>query len=150
MLKRSLKWQTRSSTSGTANLKIICEGKGDFEMPKNKLMAFVILTFSLIALAISFLPGAAQEKIEGTVVSTNLTACSVVPGKLGTCEGTLVLESKKEGKPYQTTVKVTRDTALKKGDEKLFLFQLNGAPVTVTFFEGKSEKVAQSVVTKGR
>jgi hypothetical protein len=131
-------------------LKIIRKEKGDFEMPTNKPMAFVILSFGVIALAVSFLPGAAQEKIEGTVVSTNLTACSVVPGKVGTCEGTLVLESKKQGKPHQTTVKVTRDTALKKGDEKLFLFQLNGAPATVTFFERKSEKVAQSVVAKGR
>lgn len=91
-----------------------------------------------------------QEKMEGTVLKTNLTACGVVPGKVGTCEGTLVLESKKDGKPQQTTVKVTRDTALKKGDEKVFLFQLQGAPVTVSFFEGKGEKVAQSVVTKAR
>lgn len=117
-------------------------------MLKNQV--FVVLTFCAIALAISLLPGLAQEKIEGTVVSTNLTACSVVPGKVGTCEGTLVLESKKDAKPHQTTVKVTRDTVLKKGDEKLFLFQLNGASVTVTFFEGKAEKVAESVVMKGR
>ena len=119
-------------------------------MPKIKLRAFVIPTFTVVALTISLQPGLAQEKMEGKVVSTNLTACSVVPGKVGTCEGTLVLESKKEGKPYQTTVKVTRDTALKKGDEKVFLFQLQGAPVTVIFPEGKGEKVAQSVVTKGR
>ncbi len=91
-----------------------------------------------------------QEKVDGKVIKTNLTACSVVPGKVGTCEGTLILENMKDGKPNQMTVKVTRDTALKKGDEKVFLFQLQDAPVTVTFSETKNEKVAQSVVTKGR
>ena len=113
-------------------------------------MGFVNLTFCAIAVAISFLPSVAQEKVEGTVVKTNLTACSVVPGKVGTCEGTLVLESKQDGKPHHSTVKVTRDTVLKKGDEKVFLFQLQGALVTVTFTEGKGEKAAQSVTTKGR
>lgn len=119
-------------------------------MLKNKLMVFLILAFYPTALVVSPPPSFAQEKMEGTVVKTNLTSCSVVPGKVGTCEGTLVLESKKDGKAHQTTVKVTRDTALKKGDEKVFLFQLQGAPVTVIFPEGKSEKVAQAVVTKGR
>lgn len=118
-------------------------------MRKAKTMVFLILTFWATALVISA-PSLAQEKVEGTVVKTNLTACSVVPGKVGTCEGTLVLESTKDGKPHQTTVKITRDTVLKKGDAKLFLFQLQSAPVTVTFSEGKSEKVARSVTTKGR
>ncbi len=89
-----------------------------------------------------------QEKVEGTVIKTDLTSCGVVPGKVGTCEGTLVLESKGEGKPRQMTVKITRDTALKKGDEKLFLFQLQGAPVTINFATDKGEKVAQSVLMK--
>jgi len=112
----------------------------------------VIKIFTVLMLMLTIFPSISfgQEKIEGTVVSTNLTACSLVPGKVGTCEGTLVLESKKDGKPHQTTVKVIRDTALKKGDEKVFLFSLKGAPVTVTFSEGKDDKVAQSVVTKGR
>ena len=91
-----------------------------------------------------------QEKVDGKIIKTNLTACSVVPGKVGTCEGTLVLESMRDGKPSQMTVKVTRDTILKKGDEKVFLFQLEGAPVTVTFSDGKVEKAAQSVVTKSK
>lgn len=82
------------------------------------------------------------------VISTNLTSCSVVPGKVGTCEGTLILESKADGKPRQMTVKVTRDTILKKGDEKLFLFQLQGGFVTVNYVTEKGEKVAQSVVMK--
>lgn len=89
-----------------------------------------------------------QEKVEGKVIKTNLTSCSVVPGKVGTCEGTLVLENMRDGKPSQMTVKVTRDTMLKKGDEKLFLFQLQGAPVTIHFVTDKGEKVAQSVLMK--
>lgn len=89
-----------------------------------------------------------QEKVEGIVVSTNLTSCSVVPGKVGTCEGTLVLESKADGKARQMTVKITRDTALKKGDEKLFLFQLQKAFVTINFVTEKGEKVTQSVLMK--
>jgi hypothetical protein len=94
--------------------------------------------------------GPTQEKVEGTVLSTNLISCGVVPGKVGTCEGTFVLESKADGRPRRMTVKVTRDTVLKKGDEKLFLFQLQGVPVTVTFASDKGEKVVQSVVVKGR
>ena len=89
-----------------------------------------------------------QEKIEGKVVSTNLTACSVVPGKVGTCEGTLVLERKADGKANQAMFKISRDTMLKKGDEKLFIFQLQGADVTIHFVADKGEKVAQSVLMK--
>lgn len=59
---------------------------------------------------------------------------------VGTCEGTLVLETKKEGKPHQVTVKVTRDTVLNKSDEKVFLFQLQGAPATVTFLKVRGRK----------
>lgn len=101
-----------------------------------------------LALVLFPLHGFGQEKIEGTVISTNLTSCSVVPGKVGTCEGTLVLESKADGKARQMTVKVTRDTALKKGDEKLFLFQLQKAFVTINFVTEKGEKVTQSVLMK--
>ena len=89
-----------------------------------------------------------EEKIEGTVISTNLTSCSVVPGKVGTCEGTLVLETKENGTPRRRTVKVTRDTTLKKGDDKLFLFQLQGGTVTVNYITEKGEKVVRSVVMK--
>ena len=63
----------------------------------------------------------------------------MVPGKVGTYEGTLVLEIKGNGKSSQMTVNVTRDTTIKKGDEKLFLFQLQGAPVTVTLRPEKGE-----------
>lgn len=92
--------------------------------------------------------GFGQEKVEGTVTSTNLTSCSVVPGKVGTCEGTFVLEVKGNGKLRQMTVKVTRDTILKRGEEKVFLFQLQGGRVSVNFVTEKNEKVTQSVVMK--
>jgi translation elongation factor EF-Ts len=117
-------------------------------MPENKVIGCLFVCALLVA---AFNPLAlGQEKIEGKVIKTNLTSCSVVPGKVGTCEGTLVLENMKDGKPDQMTVKVTRDTMLKKGNEKVFLFQLQGAPVTVTFSEDKAQKVARSVVTKDR
>ena len=107
--------------------------------------------FFSILLLVAFSPfGFAQEKIEGTVIKTNLISCSLVPGKVGTCEGTFVLESKGNEKARQTTIKVTRDTTLKTGDEKLFLFQLQGGLVTVSFVTEKGEKVAQSVLMKSQ
>lgn len=115
-------------------------------MLRMKMIAW--LSGCLLPITMFPLVGSSQEKVEGTVISTNLISCSVVPGKVGTCEGTLVLESKVNGKPRQMTVKITRDTALKKGDEKLFLFQLQGAPVTIHFVTDKGEKVAQSVLMK--
>lgn len=113
-----------------------------------KLKVIGCLSVYALVMAMFPLPGFSQEKVEGTVLSTNLISCSVVPGKVGTCEGTLVLESKGDGKARQMTVKVTRDTVLKKGEEKLFLFQLQGGLVTVNLITEKGEKVAQSVVMK--
>jgi hypothetical protein len=117
-------------------------------MLRMKMIAWV----SGCLLTIAMLPvvSSSQEKVEGTVLSTNLTSCSVVPGKVGTCEGTLVLESKDAGKTRQMTVKITRDTTLKKGDEKLFLFQLQGGFVTINFTNDKGEKIAQSVLMKSQ
>lgn len=117
-------------------------------MFKLKVIACLVVWGSVL---VTFpLHGLGKERVEGTVITTNLTSCSVVPGKVGTCEGTLILESKSDGKPRQITVKVTRDTILKKGEEKLFLFQLQGASVTINFVTDKSEKVAQSVVMKSQ
>ena len=120
--------------------------EADTEMSKKKVISSIFVCALVVAIfnPLSF----GQEKIDGKVVKTNLTACSVVPGKVGTCEGTLVLESKANGKAHQATFKVTRDTILKKGDEKLFLFQLQGAAVTIHFLTEKGEKLAQSVLMK--
>jgi len=122
--------------------------EGEIKMVNLRVISGSFLGPWLVALFV--LPGFGQEKIEGTVIQTNLTSCSVVPGKAGTCEGTLVLESKANGKAHQATFKITRDTVLKRGDEKVFLFQLQGSPAIIAFSENKGEKMAQSVVTKGR
>ena len=40
--------------------------------------------------------GLTEERLEGKVIKAHFTVCSVVPGKVGTCEGTLVLEPQGE------------------------------------------------------
>ncbi len=105
-----------------------------------------VVGFSLvvvIACLVGVPAGFAEERIAGTVIKTHLTACAVVPGKVGTCEGTLELE------PHAgewVTLQVTRDTVLKKGEEKAFLFQLQGNRATVTYVTEGEQKVATSVV----
>lgn len=86
---------------------------------------------------------AAEERIEGTVVSTALTACDMKPG---TCEGTLVLDTKGKGGPV--TVKVPKGTAIKKSNDHLFLPGLKGQTVAVTYAEDKGEKVAKAIEVK--
>lgn len=89
--------------------------------------------------------GFAEERIEGAVVKTHLTACAVVPGKVGTCEGTLELEPQAG---ERVALQVTRDTVLKKGEEKAFLFQLQGSSATVAYVTEGDQKVATSVITQ--
>lgn len=102
----------------------------------NAVRILCALLFSTYAVS-----GFAQEKLVGKVVSTKLTACGIVAGKQGTCEGTMVLDN--SGKPV--TIKVTRDTTLTKANEKVFLFAFKeGSPVTVTLFPGRD--IAQSIV----
>ena len=48
----------------------------------------------------------------------------------------------------QVTVQITRDTVLKKGKGKAFLFQLEGSTVTVAYSNEGDQRVATSVVTK--
>jgi hypothetical protein len=45
-------------------------------------------------------------------------------------------------------VQITRDTLLKKGDQKAFLFQLEGSYVAVAYLNQGDQKVASSVVAK--
>lgn len=93
--------------------------------------------------------GFAEERLEGRVIKTHLTACSPVPEKVGTCEGTLELEHQVGGRPERATVQITRDTVLKKGEQKAFLFQLEGSPAAVAYVKDGDQKVATSVITKG-
>jgi hypothetical protein len=99
-------------------------------------------------LAVGIPSSLAEERLEGKVIKTHLTACGVVPGKVGTCEGTLMLEPQGGERTAPVTVQITRDTVLKKGQEKAFLFQLEGSTVTVAYVTAGDQKVARSVVTK--
>ncbi len=86
----------------------------------------------------------AQQQIEGTVVSTKMTACDMKPG---TCEGTMVLDTKGPT-PGQVTIKVRKGTVIKHGDGYLFLPGTKGRVVAITYVEDKGEKVAKSVEVK--
>lgn len=71
-----------------------------------------------------------------------LTKCEFKPG---TCEGSLVLDS--GGTPV--TIKVPQGTAIKKGNDHLFLPGIKGQVVTVSYNEDKGEKIARSIDVKG-
>jgi len=86
----------------------------------------------------------AQQKIEGTVVGTTLTACDMKPG---TCEGTMVLDTK-GATPGQVTIKVPKGTQIKQGEGHLFLPGTKGRAVAITYVENKGEKVAKSIEVK--
>ena len=86
----------------------------------------------------------AQQQIEGTVVSTKLTACDMKPGS---CEGTMVLDTK-GATPGQVTIKIQKGTVIKHGDGHLFLPGTKGRLVAITYVEDKGEKVAKSVEVK--
>ncbi len=110
-----------------------------------KTLTFIVaLTGLLIALPPPAVE-AAEERIEGIVVSTTLTSCEFKPG---TCEGSLVLERKDSGKPNPVTVKVPKGTAIKKGNDHLFLPGLKGQTIAVTYAEDKGEKVAKAIEVK--
>ncbi len=106
------------------------------------LTLFVSLAGLLVA---AMLPPveAAEERIEGTVVSTTLTACDFKPG---TCEGSLVLDTK--AKDGQVTVKVPKGTQIKKGNDHMFLPGLKGSQVSIAYVNDKGGRVAKSIQVK--
>ncbi len=83
-----------------------------------------------------------QEKIEGKVASTKLTACDFKPGG---CEGSMVLELEGGGKTEQATIKVQRGVLIKHGSENLYLPALRGSVVSVSYVTEKGEKVAKAI-----
>lgn len=83
----------------------------------------------------------AQQQVEGTVVSTKMTACDMKPGS---CEGTMVLDTK-AATPGQVTIKIQKGTVIKHGDGHLFLPGTKGRVVAITYVEDKGEKIARSV-----
>jgi len=103
---------------------------------------------TFVALAAAFVLGLAtgtvyaQEKLEGRVVSTKLTACDFKPGG---CEGSMVLEVEGGGKTDQATIKVQRGVLIKYGSENLYLPALRGSVVSVSYITEKGEKVAKSI-----
>ena len=110
-----------------------------------KPMAVVFSLASFLVMAGPFSTAFAQQAIEGTVTSTTLTACDFKPG---TCEGSVVLETKAAGKPIQVTIKVPKGTQIRQGNEHLFLPGVKGRLVAITYVEEKGEKVAQSIEVK--
>ena len=105
-----------------------------------KTNVFIVALSGLLFALASPLVEAAEERIEGTVVSTTLTACDFKPG---TCEGSLVLDTK--GKDGQVTVKVPKGTQIKKGNDHMFLPGLKGSQVTIAYVNDKGARVAKSI-----
>jgi len=95
-------------------------------------------------LAFALLPsvGFSQEKTEGVVASTKLTACQFKPGG---CEGYLTLDTKGAAKTEQVTIKVALGTPIKKGNETVYLPALRGKLVAVSYVTDKGEKLAKSI-----
>ncbi len=61
----------------------------------------------ILMLVAGTLPVSAEETIAGNVVSATLTSCEFKPG---TCEGSLVLNTKGGAKDEQVTIKVPKGT----------------------------------------
>lgn len=93
-------------------------------------------------------PAGEEREVAGTVTEAKLTSCSPVPGKAGTCEGTLVVQPA-DANGTAVSVEVTRDVVLKKGDQTVFLPQLRGAPVAVRYRATKEgPNLATSVISQ--
>ncbi len=108
-----------------------------------KTNVFMVALLGLLFALASPLAEAAEERIEGTVVNTTLTACDFKPG---TCEGSLVLDTK--GKDGQVTVKVPKGTQIKKGNDHMLLPGLKGSQVTIAYVNDKGARIAKSIEVK--
>jgi hypothetical protein len=73
--------------------------------------------------------------------------CAPAADRVGTCEGTLVVEPPGAGAPGRIPVEVTRDVRLTKGGQAVFLPQLKGGQVVVKYRATKEgPSLATSVV----
>jgi hypothetical protein len=106
--------------------------------------ALIVVASALLPLFASGSFALAQQHIEGTVVSTKLTACDMKPGS---CEGTMTLDTK-GATPGQVTIKVQKGTVIKHGDGHLFLPGTKGRVVAIMYVEDKGEKVAKAIEVK--
>lgn len=102
-------------------------------------VAFAVFTLFAAASVVQ-----AQQQVEGTVVSTKMTACDMKPGG---CEGSMVLDTK-GAKPGQVTIKIQKGTVIKHGDSHLLLPGTKGRAVAITYIEDKGEKIAKSIEVK--
>lgn len=108
-----------------------------------KTLTFIVSLTGLLFALMFPAAEAAEERIEGTVVSTTLTSCDFKPG---TCEGSLILDTK--GKDGQVTVKVPKGTQIKKGSDHVFLPGLKGSQVAIAYVNDKGARVAKSIEVK--
>lgn len=90
----------------------------------------------------------AAESLEGKVLSTNLTACGLVSGKRGSCEGTLTLEHLVTNKPVKTELQITRDAILTLDGKMALLPSLNGATAKVESETRDGKKIATKVIAQ--
>ena len=89
-----------------------------------------------------------EKEVRGTVVDTELTLCGPVDGKPGTCEGTMVVEPEGQGEAGRIALQVTRDVALNKDGQTVFLPQLQGSQVAASYRASEEgPQVATSVAT---
>ena len=87
---------------------------------------------------------AANEKLEGKVIRTNLTMCNPKPTG-GSCEGDLTLETTAGGAAQQVAIAVTADTIIRKGKDFTFLPATQGSSVAVDYVTEKGQKIAKSI-----
>ncbi|OGA47221.1 MAG: hypothetical protein A3F74_16550 [Betaproteobacteria bacterium RIFCSPLOWO2_12_FULL_62_58] len=87
----------------------------------------------------------ADERIEGKVTGTRLTACQFKPGG---CEGTLTMETNVGGKIQEVTIKVPLGTMIKLGNEVVYLPATRGKIVAVTHVTERTEKIARTIEVK--
>ena len=87
----------------------------------------------------------AAEKLEGRVVGTTLTQCDFKPR---TCEGSVELQTKLDGKTKRVAILVRKGTTIKKGNGYILLPALNGSLVAITYVTEKGDKLAQTIEVK--
>lgn len=86
----------------------------------------------------------ANEKIEGKVLRTKLTACEPRANG-GGCQGTLFLESTVDGKVQSVPIQVSMDTIIKRGKDYIFLPATQGSTVSVAYAMNKDQKAATTI-----
>ena len=104
----------------------------------------VLLTAFAVTVAVAPTVSLADEKVEGKVVSTNLTLCHPRPTG-GGCEGTLTLETKANATTQQVGIQVSADTIIRKGRDYLLLPATQGSSVVVSYVTEKGQKVANAI-----